>query len=149
MAIALTEQVLGFDKALADTARRHDHVRQGQALTALNEKLIGRVAVMGIITEETVDPDFHLIQKIRQDRDVADIMIRKVGGDIFIVIRINADMEFLPGRAGLACRAFAETLPLPLAWAIDFQPGAVDLKIQAVLARGRSRQPFKATRSPG
>ena len=143
MTVPLTEQVLGFGKSLACPSWRYDHLGQGQALRVLNEKMIGRVAVIGAIAKDTVDPSWHLIQRIVQNRNVTDIVIRQVRGDDLTIIRIDADIKLSPGRARLARFPLTKALPLPLAWPIDLQPGAVDHKIQAILGRGRSTQTFK------
>ena len=93
MAVALTERIILLCKTESRASRRHDHRRQRQTLSALLQRPVGRIAIIGTVTEKPIDPTLYLVQKLGQYRDVADIVIRKVKGRDLVIIPINADME--------------------------------------------------------
>ena len=67
MAVPLAQQILSLGETLAYAPRRHDHLRQRQALRTPNEKLIRRITVIGAIGEKLVDTAIHLVKKIGQN----------------------------------------------------------------------------------
>ena len=131
MAIPLAQEILSLDKTLSCTARRYDDVGQREALRALGEKLICRIAVIGAVGKKPVDTALHLIQKIGKDGDVADILIGQFRGYNVAVSRIDPKMKLPPRSTRLA---LAKTLLAPFTRALDLQTRAVDNQIEAFLA---------------
>jgi hypothetical protein len=62
----------------------------------LRDSIINHLAIIGTVSGHRADRTFYLIERIRDHRDIANIIRGQFHGDDFMGISVDGDMEFPP-----------------------------------------------------